>query len=186
MTPVDVTEATFADEVLARSHELPVVVDFWADWCGPCHVLAPVLEGAVAEREGEVVLAKVDVDAYPGLAAEYGIQGIPAVKAFRRGVVADEFVGVRSPQSVAAFLAGLIGPTETERLLAELREEGRWPDVVAAVDAGETERALELLLGRLDENRELVRRLMVALFEELGPEHPLAAAYRRRLSAALF
>jgi putative thioredoxin len=186
VTPVEVTEATFAEDVLARSHEVPVVVDFWADWCRPCHTLAPILEGAAAERDGQLVLAKVDVDANPGLANEYGIQGIPAVKAFRRGAVAEEFVGMRSPQAVAAFLDGLTGPSAAETLLDELRAEGRWPDVVAAVDAGDHERALELLLERLDEDREGVRRLMVALFQELGAEDPLAVRFRRRLSAALF
>ena len=185
MSGADVTEATFADEVIGRSHELPVVVDFWAAWCAPCRMLTPVLEQAVDERDG-IVLAKVDVDANPGLADEYGVRGIPAVKAFRRGAVVDEFVGVRSPPAVAAFLDSLTGPTVAEELTEELRAEGRWPDVVSALDDGDHERALELLLGRLDEDRERVRSAMVAIFQELGTEHPVAARYRRRLSTALY
>ena len=133
-----------------------------------------------------MVLAKVDVDANPGLADEYGIRGIPAVKAFRRGAVVEEFVGARSPQAVAAFLDGLTGTSEAERLSEELRADGRWPDVLAALDDGDYERALELLLGRLGEDRERVRRAMVAIFQELGAEHPIAAQYRRRLSTALY
>ncbi len=183
---MDVTEATFETDVVARSHELPVVVDFWAAWCAPCRMLGPALEAAAAERAGQVVLAKVDVDANPQLAGQYGIQGIPAVKAFRNGRVVDEFVGVRSPQMIATFLDGLSGPSEAARLVEELRIEGEWPDVVAAVDAAEYERALELLLARLEDDRERVRRLMVALFSDLGPDDPLASRFRRRLSAALF
>ena len=185
---MDVTESTFAAEVIERSAELPVVVDFWAEWCAPCRMLGPALEQAAAEREGKVVLAKVDVDANPGLASEYGIQGIPAVKAFRNGHVVDEFVGVRGPQLVAEFLDSLTGPTEAQRLVDELRIEGEWPDVVEALDRGDYEAAFEALLGRAadPDERDRVRRLMVALFAELGTHHPLSGRYRRRLATALY
>jgi thioredoxin-like negative regulator of GroEL len=95
-------------------------------------------------------------------------------------------VGARSPQVVADFLDSLTAPSEVERLAEELRAESRWPDVVAALDEHDYERALDLLLDRLDEDRERVRAAMVALFKELGSEHPLAASYRRKLSSALF
>ncbi len=79
MTVIDVTDATFQAEVLDRSHQLPVVVDFWAEWCGPCRMLGPIIERAAQAREGQVVLAKLDTDATQQTAAAYRIQGIPAV-----------------------------------------------------------------------------------------------------------
>jgi putative thioredoxin len=242
-TVYDVDEAGFEERVLARSSELPVVVDFWAEWCGPCKQLTPVLERAVAAREGKVELAKVDVDRNPQLQAAFRIQGIPAVKAFRDGRVASEFTGALPPAEVERFFDALV-PSEADELAASGDEqslrralevdpnhatagrelgklllqrgetdeavgllEGLPGDFVAngllaraqlqsdpelqaafeAWDAGDTETALARLDAALadPERRDLVRRVMVAIFTELGPDHPLAREYRRRLSAAL-
>ena len=114
---IDVTEATFATEVLERSRTVPVVVDFWAAWCGPCRTLGPVIEAAVAARGDEVRLVKVDVDANPGLQVRYGIRGIPAVKAFRDGVIVAEFTGAAPRAEVERFLDRLL-PSPAERLAA--------------------------------------------------------------------
>ena len=117
MTVIDVDQADFEAEVLQRSAEVPVVVDFWAPWCAPCRQLGPVLEKAAAAREGKVVLAKIDTDQNPQISTRFDVQGIPAVKAFVDGKVAAEFVGAQSPSQVEAFFDGLV-PSETEQLIA--------------------------------------------------------------------
>ncbi len=189
-TRMDVTTESFERDVLERSHELPVVVDFWAAWCGPCRMLGPVLEREAESRAGEFELVKVDVDANQELALRYQIQGIPAVKAFRDGQVAREFVGALPPAAVAQFLDELTGPTAAERLVAELEESGELPDVVSALEQDEHERALELLLEEISaadgERRERLLALTVALFGDLGHEHPLTLRYRRQLAASLY
>ena len=247
---MDVTEQTFPQAVIQRSHELPVIVDFWAAWCGPCRQLGPVLERSVEARAGKVELATVDVDAEPGLASAYRVQGIPAVKAFRDGNVVAEFTGAQPPALVERFLDSLL-PSEADALVQRGDEESlrravelepsradaalplarilygrgdtegalellapvhgsfaadglaaritleRAPreglpdldDAFAALDAGEHDRALDLLLAALasaDGARDDLRRVIVGILEELGVDNPLARETRRRLAAALY
>ncbi len=137
MPVIDVGEADFQSLVLDASADTPVVVDFWASWCGPCRQLGPLLEREAAKHEGDVILAKVDTDANPGLAQRYGIQGIPAVKAIRGGEVVDEFVGAQGAPAVERFFTKLV-PSEAERLAG------------AGADEASLRRALELEPGRAD------------------------------------
>jgi putative thioredoxin len=251
---VDVSESNFQTAVLDRSHSVPVVVDFWAEWCGPCRQLGPVLERAAAARAGQLDLVKVDTDANPRLAQVFRIQGIPAVKAFRDGKVVAEFVGVQPPAAVEQFLDSLL-PSEADGLVQNgdedslrraheleptradaavplariLKDRGETDEALtvlarvpgsfaadglaariglesaarsaaeppvpdlseafAALDAGEEERALDLLLEALpnaDGARDDVRRVLVGVLDELGVEHPLARSARRRLASALY
>ena len=142
---MDVLEPEFPQKVIERSRSVPVVVDFWAEWCGPCRQLTPLLEQAVTERP-PIELAKVDVDQAPTLAREYGIQGIPAVKAFRDGEVVAEFTGAQPRVAVERFLDALL-PNPAD-------------DLVAAGDEASLRQALELEPTRGDAAVPLARILL--------------------------
>ncbi|WP_420432031.1 tetratricopeptide repeat protein [Candidatus Poriferisocius sp.] len=130
----DVSDATFATEVVERSHTVPVVVDLWAPWCGPCKTLGPILEQVVAAANGAVELAKVNVDDSPQTAQAFQVQSIPAVYAMRAGKVVDGFIGAQGEAAVTEFVQRLL-PTEQESEVDAL---------VAAGDEASLRRALEL------------------------------------------
>jgi thioredoxin len=100
---MDVTTETFERDVIERSRELPVVVDFWAAWCGPCRMLGPAIESEVAKRGGKIELAKIDVDAERPLAARYGIRSLPTVAVFRDGEIVTGFVGAHPAATIGRF-----------------------------------------------------------------------------------
>lgn len=116
----DATDASFQADVLDRSHDTPVVVDLWADWCGPCKTLGPLLERIVTERGGDVVLAKVDTEANPGIAQAFQVQSIPAVFGIRDGQVVAQFVGVRPEAEIVRFLDDL-APSAADRAAQRAR-----------------------------------------------------------------
>ena len=175
---VDVTDATFEQEVMVRSLQVPVVIDLWATWCQPCVTLGPIIERAVAATNGQVVLAKVDVDANPQIGAAFRVQSIPAVFAMHQQKIVDQFLGAQPEAFVTAFVDKLLPTkeeTEIERLLgagdeASLRgalelEPGNEAVSCALAEllvaAGETDEA-QAILAKLPETAEVRRVLAMA------------------------
>jgi putative thioredoxin len=162
---IDVTDATFPTDVLERSTTTPVVVDLWAEWCGPCKTLGPILEQVIAETDGQVVLAKVDVDQNPQTAQAFRVQSIPAVYAVAGGKVVDGFVGAQPEEAVREFVARLL-PTREQTEVERLRELGDEASLRKALelepdDEGAIVDLAELLVGedRGDEALELLARI---------------------------
>lgn len=162
---IDVTDATFPTEVIDRSHQVAVVVDVWAPWCGPCRQLGPILEQVVAETDGRVVLAKVNADENPQVSAAFKVQGIPAVFGLRDGKVVGSFVGARGEREVRAFVELLL-PSEEDEQVAALLAAGDEGSLRAALalrpDAEDVIVALGELLagdGRGDEALALLGRI---------------------------
>ena len=177
---IDVTDATFEHEILERSTQVPVVVDLWAEWCGPCRTLGPILERVVGETGGRVALAKVDVDTNPRAAATFRVQSIPAVYAIRDRKVVDSFIGALPEPRVREFVAGLTVGSEADQLAAKgdetslraaLELEPAHEGAVLALaellaDRGEGDEALAVL-ARIPESAEWRR---IAALARVGPE----------------
>jgi putative thioredoxin len=232
----DITDATFEQDVLERSKQVPVVVDLWAPWCGPCKTLGPIIEKVVGDTAGKVELAKVNVDENPQVSRAFQVQSIPAVYALKDGKVVDGFIGAQPEAVVKKFVETLL-PTEEETEVQQLLRAGDAeslrrvldlePDNEQAIVAlaellvaeGRNDDALELL-ARIPETAETrrvaaqarlgtapptddvderlgallpqvkadesARQQFVDLLEVLGPEDPRTAAWRKKLTTALY
>ena len=174
---IEATDATFQKDVIEKSEQVPVVVDFWAPWCGPCRVIGPVLERLASEAGGAWVLAKVNTDENPELGRAWQITGIPAVKAFSKGRVVSQFVGAQPESRIRDFLKQIV-PSESETLTRDgekKRKAGRFEEAEAAFttalerDRGSAPARLGLARLRADQGR---TREALEMLDDVPPGTP--------------
>ena len=183
----DVTDQTFTTDVIERSKTVPVVVDLWAEWCGPCRTLTPILEKVIGETRGLVELAKVNVDENPQISQAFQVQSIPAVYALKDGQVVDGFMGAQPEAQVVEFVQRLLdGATPPEDSGAETEPEEPeeeaepWPDPPA-----DLEDQLVALLADVKAD-DAARERYLELLELFHPEDPRINTFRRRLATTLY
>lgn len=179
VSPVDVTDATAVTEIMDRSEEVTVVVDLWAPWCGPCRTLGPMIEKIVAETNGEVILAKVNVDENPQLSQMFQVQSIPAVHAVKDKRVVGSFLGAQGEDYVRSFVNQFV-PTDDDRRLEALIAEGTEESLLAALDIEIDNEAAIVAIAELyiAENRNDEALAILARLPETGEVRRVAALAR--------
>lgn len=170
MAVTEVTDQTFLDAVVERSKEVPVVVDFWAAWCGPCRALTPILHKLADEAAGTWELATIDVDQNPVVSQGFRIQGIPAVRAFKGGEMVAQFNGALPESHVRDWLKGFLPVPDTDTTEIEARRD----------------ELLQLVAHGTPEDKERARAELLELLGPVPVDHPLAIEIRKALSRALF
>ena len=184
MAAIDVTDATFQSDVLNRSDEVPVVVDLWAPWCGPCKTLGPIIEKVIDETDGKVVLVKINVDENPQASAAFKVQSIPAVYALRDHKVVDGFVGAQPESMIREFVAKLAPSKTPVDILAEVGDEASLRQALELEPGNETavQALAEILIGRNDNEEALA---ILARVPETEDSMRLAAQARLNMKNLL-